>query len=95
MASNFCGRPCKSGPESLCFMKEKEASFVGHWSTLFETGFDDSSMSVAPTTISSSLQGKNLTSQEIAEEIKVIGSTTPKPNKTELKEIEDLREMID
>ena len=64
-------------------MKEKEASFLGDWSTLFETGFDDSSMSVAPTTIASSLQGKNLTSQEIAEEIKVVGSTTLKPNKTE------------
>ena len=53
------------GPENLCFMKEKEAFFLGDWSKLFEAGADVS-MSVAPTT--TSMQGKKLTSQELVEE---------------------------
>ena len=53
------------GPENLCFMKEKEAFFLGDWSKLFEAGADVS-MSVAPPT--TSMQGKKLTSQELVEE---------------------------
>ena len=47
------------------------------------------------TPTATSLQGQNLSSQEIAEEIKAMTSAVPKLNKIELKEIEDLREMKD
>ena len=63
MTSNFCG--------SLCFMKEKETFFLKDWSKLFENGADNLYMNITPTT--TSLQGQNLTSQEIAEEIKAVG----------------------
>ena len=82
------------GPESLCFMKEKEAFFLSDWSKLFETGSDDLSRSVAPTT-TTSLKGKKLTSQEIVGEIKAVASAMLKLNKIELKELEGLGQMKD
>ena len=78
-------------PESLCFMKEKEAFFLADWSKLFETGSDDLSMSVAPTT--ASLQGKELTSQEIAGEIKTIALSVLKLNKIDFSKIESMSQV--
>ena len=79
------------GPENLCYMEEKEVFFLSDWSKLFETGADDLSMKVAPTT--TSLQGKRLTSQELAGEIQAVALSVLKLNKIDLKEIEMLRQM--
>ena len=65
----------------------KRSFFLEDWSKLFENGTDGLLMNIVPTT--ASLQGQNLISQEIAEEIKAVASAALKLNKIELKEIED------
>ena len=74
-------------------MKEKEAFFLSDWSKLFETGTDDLSMKVAPTT--TSLQGKRLTSQELAGEIKTVALSVLKLNKINFSKIETMRQVPD
>ena len=78
------------GLESLCFMKEKEAFLLSDWSKLFETGTDNLSLSVAPTT---PIQGKRLTSQELAGEIKAIALTVLKLNKIDFSKIEGMSQV--
>lgn len=82
------------GPESLCFMKEKEAFFLSDWSKLFDTREIDLLMSVAPN-MTTSLQGKKPISQELAEEIKAVASAILKLNKIEFNEIEDVKQLKD
>ena len=73
------------GPENLCFMEEKRAFFLGDWIKLFEIGTNELLTSVAP--IATSLQGKNLTSQEMPGEIKALAVAALKLNKIEFKEL--------
>ena len=77
------------GPENLCSMEEKRAFCLGGWSKLFEIGANDLLTSVAPTT--TSLQGKNLTSQEMPGEIKALAVAALKLNKIKFKELEEMR----
>ena len=82
------------GPESLCFMKEKDAFFLSDWSKLFENGAADLLMSDAPiTTTIPSLQGQKLTSQELAGEIKALALSVLKLNKIDFSKIESLRQV--
>jgi len=59
-------------PENICFMKEKNAYFLGNWAKIFEKSTLGNEV-LATTTILSKDQSQNqMTSQKLADEIKAL-----------------------
>jgi len=78
------------GPENICFMKEKNAYFLGNWAKIFEKSTLGNEV-LATTTILSQDQLQNkLTSQKLAEEIKALAFAVLKLKNIEYGEVKSL-----
>jgi len=80
------------GPENICFMKEKDAHYLGNWAKILEySASGTENLANTTTNLNQDLPEKQLTSQDLAAEIKALAYAVLKLNKQEYDDIEGLR----